>query len=341
MAKEGNLGVARALDTDLQATKADLQSRMGEAREHVTEPVVEQNHALRESVPDVLDWRGQVRRHPVVWSLGALGLGIIVGYGLVELIEGDDELVDESGSEQVNPVIDGYESVEAGVLIDQHSNLADARAISRVDTEHVAREQAKPGIIGRFKETRAYYRLQDEVADLGNRFMDELSTAARTVVLPALFNKLKEMIGVDLSNKQRSGGDAAKPSASGPITRASKPTPGDVQDPAISQRVPHTRSEIGKPAYPHTTESTSKFDRLGGDSNSPAAQVDTSPHINLNYDDRYERESKLFSRSEIRGFAPEKPGENKAPTPESRSTGSDDVPRGGDYIYDAGRTDNN
>jgi hypothetical protein len=47
--------------------------------------------------------------------------------------------------------------------------------------------------------------LQTEVSSLGDRFIDELSTTAHKVVLPALFNKIKEMFGVDLSGKQGQG----------------------------------------------------------------------------------------------------------------------------------------
>lgn len=63
----------------------------------------------------------------------------------------------------------------------------------------------KPGLLERFKETSAYDRLQTEVSSLGERFIEQLSTTAQTVVLPALFNKIKELFGVDLSNQQAQG----------------------------------------------------------------------------------------------------------------------------------------
>ena len=55
------------------------------------------------------------------------------------------------------------------------------------------------GMIDKFKETKAYDRLQDEIASLGDRFVEELSTTAKNVVLPALLGKLKDLIGIDLS----------------------------------------------------------------------------------------------------------------------------------------------
>ena len=61
-----------------------------------------------------------------------------------------------------------------------------------------------PGLIQRFKETRAFDRLQQEVGSLGDRLVEELSTTAQTVVLPALIRKIKDLIGADLSDKSQS-----------------------------------------------------------------------------------------------------------------------------------------
>ena len=58
-----------------------------------------------------------------------------------------------------------------------------------------------PGLIGRFKETSAYDRLSKEAGSLGDRLVEELSTTAHTVLLPLLLNKIKGLIGVDLSDK--------------------------------------------------------------------------------------------------------------------------------------------
>ena len=83
--------------------------------------------------------------------------------------------------------------------------------------------EQKPGLIERFKGTTAYDRLQTEVSSLGDRFIDELSSTAHKVVLPALFNKIKELFGVDLSGKQAqsSSGEAKQAStASAQATNA-------------------------------------------------------------------------------------------------------------------------
>ena len=56
--------------------------------------------------------------------------------------------------------------------------------------------------MARFKETRAYDRLQSELSTLGDRAIDELSKTAQTVVVPAILAKLKDLIGIDLSTQR-------------------------------------------------------------------------------------------------------------------------------------------
>jgi hypothetical protein len=68
--------------------------------------------------------------------------------------------------------------------------------------EQEEEEPKGPGLLERFKETKAYDRLQEELSTLGDRALEELSKTARTVVVPALLNKLKNMIGIDLSTQR-------------------------------------------------------------------------------------------------------------------------------------------
>ncbi len=77
-------------------------------------------------------------------------------------------------------------------------------AAASQDTAGEAEDQG-PGLIERFKSTKAYDRLEEEVSSLGERFINELSKTAQSVVLPALFSKVKELFGVDLSNKEGEG----------------------------------------------------------------------------------------------------------------------------------------
>jgi len=98
MAEERTLGLARARETvntvDDQPSKEELQRRMEEARDSITNTVTEikDNVAQQyENVKEALDWREHFKRQPVAWSLGAAGVGFFVGYGIAAAISGDDE----------------------------------------------------------------------------------------------------------------------------------------------------------------------------------------------------------------------------------------------------------
>jgi hypothetical protein len=261
MAEERNLGLARAPESidDEATSKAELQRRMEEARESISQTVEEikdtvanQYQAVRETITDTLDWREQFKRRPVAWSVGALSVGFIVGYSVAGAIKGDGSDYDDDddydtprysrgdsstrsyaaqaitggsyGSSSYAPQSSMREG-EVGVSGNRLSSAsnyeteftlgetpramklssADASAYHVAPTEREA-EDDKPGLIERFKGTKAYDRLEVEVASLGDRFVEELSRTAQAVVLPALFSKVKEYFGFDLSGK---GGGAS------------------------------------------------------------------------------------------------------------------------------------
>jgi hypothetical protein len=118
-------------------------------------------------------------------------------------------------------------SAQAAPAAGAYSAASSAAAIPADygDSASNTAEEEKPGIYARFKETRAYDKLQEEVSSLGDRFIEELSNVGRSVVLPALFGKIKEMFGVDLSNKGgrgigAAGGSAASAYSGGAATGA-------------------------------------------------------------------------------------------------------------------------
>jgi ElaB/YqjD/DUF883 family membrane-anchored ribosome-binding protein len=250
MAEERNLGVARATDDaaagDEDSTKAELQRRMEEARESITQTVTEikdtvsnQYQAVRQSVTEALDWREQYRRRPVAWSVGALSVGLLVGYSLGGVFTGDgsdDEdylsyMDDDDPASGVSSAYEGGRGATASVrsaapaapayaaplmagsgrAASSYSPPASQSATGDYSSAAYgggdeSAESDKPGILERFKETRAYDRLQEEVSTLGDRFIDELSKVGTTVVLPMLFSKIKDMFGVDLSHKEQGTG---------------------------------------------------------------------------------------------------------------------------------------
>src|SRR6267378_2500795 len=98
MAEERTLGLARAREISNETwseepSKEQLQRRMEEARDSITNTVTEikENVAQQvESVKDALDWREHFKKQPVAWSLGAAGVGFFVGYGIAAALTGDD-----------------------------------------------------------------------------------------------------------------------------------------------------------------------------------------------------------------------------------------------------------
>jgi hypothetical protein len=194
MAEERTLGIARARDTEEdEPSKAELQRRMEEARDSISNTVTEikENVAQQvETVKDALDWREHFKKRPVAWSLGAAGVGFFVGYGIAAALTDDDSA--ERG-ESTSPVR-SYEARPVGEPL--------AAAIASKTNG----KDEGPGIIERFKDTSAYEKLSTEAGALGDRLIEELSTAAQVVVLPALLKKVKNWIGVDLSDKTPSMG---------------------------------------------------------------------------------------------------------------------------------------
>jgi len=261
MAEERNVGLARAPENagDTDATKAELQRRMKEARESITqtvteikETVVNQYQQVRETISDSLDWREQYRRRPLPFALGAFGVGICLGYSVAGAFGGEEDDEDFDTEDTFDRIDRGFDrlgesrrpyaaspiigaasaasahraATAAAYSASDDYGAAEGRAAADVgpDTRPSyssgyqaatapesapaggasaqAEEPKGPGLFERFKETKAYDRLQEELSTLGDRAVEELSRTARTVVVPALLGKLKDMLGIDLSTQK-------------------------------------------------------------------------------------------------------------------------------------------
>ncbi|HEX8164035.1 MAG TPA: hypothetical protein VF538_19345 [Pyrinomonadaceae bacterium] len=265
MAEERNLATARAPELtrdEADPTKAELQRRMEEARDSISQTVSEikdtvttQYENVRESISQSLDWREQYRRRPVAFSVGALGVGFVLGYSVGGAFgggggddlasryyeaEGDNDGDDapqqrsyaaqaitggaygstaysaappsEASAEAASHAFESGMARQAAQPARPAKQDYDAASESSAaprpsyssgyDSTAAAEESDKPSVLARFKETKAYDRLQDELGSLGERAVEELSKTARNVVLPALLGKLKDMIGIDLSTQR-------------------------------------------------------------------------------------------------------------------------------------------
>jgi ElaB/YqjD/DUF883 family membrane-anchored ribosome-binding protein len=222
MAEERNLGLARARDLgdDDDVSKEALQRRMDQARDSITNTVSEIKDSVAqqvENVKDALDWREHFKKRPVAWSVGAAGVGFFVGYGIAAAVSSDDpEYSDYSDAERYSS--DSYARPLSGQSLYASSST---ETPSRTNGQQ---EDEGPGLLTRFKETSAYDRLSKEASSLGDRVIDELSTTAHTVVLPFLLSKVKEWVGLDLSEK--------------PASMASRQGPRSVSQQPSTERVP-------------------------------------------------------------------------------------------------------
>lgn len=240
MAEERDVALARAAEAPeaepSDATKEELQRRMDEARESISqtvseikETVVTQYQQVKESINDSLDWREQYRRRPVEFSVGALGVGLVLGYAVGgafgggrddDFDEDDDYQSDEEyagvlPSGGPSPVGRSYEMGSAGAArpasypspqlyasAARHDAGAESVPSYGAQETAAASEPSGPSLLERFRGTGAYDRLQQELSTLGDRAIDELSKTAQAVVLPAILGKLKDLIGIDLSTQR-------------------------------------------------------------------------------------------------------------------------------------------
>jgi hypothetical protein len=196
MAEERALGFARATEQGRdELSKEELQRRMEEARESISHTVTEIKETMAhqvETVKEALDWREHFKKQPLAWSLGAVGVGLLAGYGIAAALKGEDDEVGEyapatSHAYAAQPIIgESHASVTSG-----------PGSITNGDKDEGL------SLLERFRETSAYDRLSKEVSSLGDRLIDELSTTAQLVVLPALLDKIRNWIGIDLSDKRQ------------------------------------------------------------------------------------------------------------------------------------------
>jgi hypothetical protein len=197
MAEERTLGLSRVHDiSGDELSKEELQRRMDEARDSISQTVteikdsvVQQYESVKETISDTLDWREQFKKQPVAWSAGAVGAGFIAGYGLAAIIKGPN-----GGNGNGNG--HGYgrqDDYHPAAFATQLSPAARATpAASQVAAfPEPAEDSGGPGLLARIQETPAFDRVRSEAATVGNRFVDEISKTAQEVLLPAAIGMIK------------------------------------------------------------------------------------------------------------------------------------------------------
>lgn len=81
---------------DETPSKAQLQQRIEETRDSISqtvdeikETVSDQYDAVKETVSDVIGWNEEFSKNPLVWGLGALSVGLIMGYSIAVVRQDD------------------------------------------------------------------------------------------------------------------------------------------------------------------------------------------------------------------------------------------------------------
>jgi hypothetical protein len=97
-------------------SKAALRRQLDETRESISETVAEIKsvvtreyeevrdtvETVREGVGEVLDWRADFERNPLVWSAGAVSIGILVGFGIARAFDHEEDARAGAGKKSVS-----------------------------------------------------------------------------------------------------------------------------------------------------------------------------------------------------------------------------------------------
>lgn len=96
MAERRTKAQAVASSDEEGASKARLQKRIEETRESISQTVEEiketvsdQYESVKETVADVIGWNEEFSKNPVVWGLGAMSVGLIIGYSIAVVRQDD------------------------------------------------------------------------------------------------------------------------------------------------------------------------------------------------------------------------------------------------------------
>ena len=199
MAEDRTLGLARAPEHSTEEpSKEELQRRLGQARDSITNTVSEIKETVAnqvQAVKDTLDWREQFKKRPVAWSAAAMGVGFCTGYCIANYVKGE--------SSDYYAAIDRY-GEESRQYTAQ--NFVSGAAAMSAPTPSVHAKQGNgthdsgPNFFQKIANTTAFEKVKDEAGNVGDALVQELSKTAKTVVLPALITSLRNFIGHHLPN---------------------------------------------------------------------------------------------------------------------------------------------
>lgn len=212
MAEERTLGLARApeLSTE-ELSKEELQRRMDEARDSISHTVTEIKETVAnqvQAVKDTLDWREQFKKRPVAWSVGAFGVGLLIGCGIAGLVKGEEEA--EPARDYYGP---DYRSYAAQPVLSHAGATMKPQSFTGPLEGNGHGEEKGPGFVDKLTQSAAYGRVRDEVSSVGDSLIQELTKTAKVMVVPAIIGSLKKFLGQHLPSSETSRASYAEPQA--------------------------------------------------------------------------------------------------------------------------------
>jgi len=206
MAQQGTARQTRGKERvgDEALLKDEIRRRLEETRESVKEAASEIKEAATQgfvSVKDAVadfDWRDEVKKRPVAWSLGALGLGLLAGYA----ISGATKRAHDGEGKRRYVPSEPHANAAHPIVGELHNSATEQPpAPARVEAE----KKRAPATIEKSKERGASDRVRQELGSLRDRFIDEVSTIAHQILLPALIRKIRQAISTNLSDNRTPG----------------------------------------------------------------------------------------------------------------------------------------
>ena len=89
----GGTGGKAALRREMEDARESISETVAEIKSVVThqyEEVRETVESVKEGVGEVLDWRAEFERNPLVWGAGAVSVGILVGFGIARAFDEEE-----------------------------------------------------------------------------------------------------------------------------------------------------------------------------------------------------------------------------------------------------------
>jgi hypothetical protein len=93
-----------ALRRQLDETRDSISDTVAEIKSVVThryDEVRETVESVKEGVGEVLDWRGEFERNPLVWGAGAVSIGILIGFGIAHAFDDEEDSRARGGKKSV------------------------------------------------------------------------------------------------------------------------------------------------------------------------------------------------------------------------------------------------